>query len=74
MQGFKFESQTTTPNEDYKFVQSYIIYFAVCLTIAISAWAIFLKCFNVLPKETIAEMRRESNQKGAGQKQESPKK
>ena len=44
--------------------ESYIIYFAVCLTIAISAWAIFLKCFKALPKKTAAEMRRELNQKG----------
>ena len=41
--------------------ESYIIYFSVCLTIAISAWAIFLKCFKVFPKEVIAEMRQGSS-------------
>ena len=41
--------------------ESYIIYFSVSVIISISAWAVFLKCFKVLPKETIAEMRRESS-------------
>ena len=38
--------------------EPYIIYFSVCFALELLAWAIFLKFFKVLPKETIAEMRK----------------
>ena len=40
---------------------SYLIYFACCYLIAISAWVILLRCFKVLSKEEVAQMRAEQN-------------
>ena len=39
---------------------SYLIYFVCCYLIAISAWLILLRCFKVLSKEEVEQMREQN--------------